>query len=377
MENRMFRWNSLTIIAILLLPVTSGKYQQLNERATALGVASTTLLGPVADNSHAGKTYSRDGAYSGVVNGASSTTIVWTFQDTITIGAAFVDNSGALGNVNEPTVVTDFTSTGNAEQFIPFSAAEAAFNAAANSGSNRKALWSGSGVIPLFNNISAIWFDRFHINSNDVSTWVIEGNSVALVQIASNGAPVVTDRLVETLFLNTTTRYGSFAVTRGSDASDGYVYTYGGVGCCGGFASDLHLARVPVLYVGSASSYEIWDGTAYTLGGTPATVLEESLNSGTVTWSPYLSAYLMVYQTGFVDSLIYGRTATNLHGPWSERVQLFNASTQLAAGTFAYTVAAHPEYYGFSTGGKDLMVSYAVGGDPDIVIVQSVKITLS
>lgn len=69
-----------------------------------------------------------------------------------------------------------------------------------------------------------------------------------MVQIASSGAPVITDRFDDTLWTSSEPNFGAFAATRGSDQGDGYVYTYAATN------NNLQVARVPVLYVGVAAS---------------------------------------------------------------------------------------------------------------------------
>ncbi|KAL9616631.1 MAG: hypothetical protein Q9160_008514 [Pyrenula sp. 1 TL-2023] len=144
--------------------------------------------------------------------------------------------------------------------------------------------------------------------------------------------------------------YGDVGAIKAGD----YIYSYGHA------ESNpwVYVARVPTEHAFELSEYEYWNGENWqkellTDFGEKESVFWQ-VNQGQVIWSNYYGCFVFVYADSFVDSKIQAKVAYLPEGPWSDPVELFQA-TPITPGGAAY--AAAPQPY-FDKSGKTLVVTF-------------------
>jgi hypothetical protein len=315
-------------------------------------VVGTADLGPIVQNPHV---LFRDGLFSGEFNGSS----IWTFGDT---GLNAPNSQGADWDDNSAASTTDLdgsrglslpndapeTAAGVPDQYLPFTAAEIAFNAAhAGSGSSCQekpcgeeyALWNGPVVPdPARNRVLFFYYELERITGQP--SWTSIGEGIATWQ---PGQPVV--RPIESpgstfptlMFGPKGPDFGEGAVVVGTT-----MYAYG---CTAGFlVQNCDIGRVPLADATNRS-----DWTFYTAAGTwsphlseATTVIQGGAAGTSVSWVPYLGEYMAVYMPPEADEVV-DRVAPEPWGPWSAASNVV-ATAPPAAGDVDYAGMAHPEF---------------------------------
>jgi hypothetical protein len=141
---------------------------------------------------------------------------------------------------------------------------------------------------------------------------------------------------------------------------DGSLYAFACAPDPSRLVSPCKLARVPLEEVLVRSSWQFWDGTAF------SPRLEDAAEVFTGNWfmtvvrNAHIGRWLAVYAEP-LSNVIMARSAAELGGPWSEQVQLFKTPPP-SASTWTVDAALHDEYT--ENGGQTLYVSYS-RPDPD------------
>jgi hypothetical protein len=300
--------------------------------APALTVASATDLGKIADA--AAPNLLRDGGASILLGGK----VLWTFGDTIfspaaVDGSQLRSNTAALAQVASPLAVTEpLDAKGAPQQFVPFTAEEAAYNAQSGKPDERYALWPGA-MIPLDANRALVFVDRLKVhpgtlNYEDLSTEVA---------IASAGS--TTSTRAGTVFAAPEALFSHGAVVSGDR-----IYLYA---CTP--AAPCKVARAPLAQAQSRGAYEFYTGSDWSADITRAVKTVPGSTSGfSVIFSAALGVFVAASTPGF-SSEVELRTAPAPEGPWSDPVVAWTAPSAI------YAVYLHPEL----AGAKELVVSYS------------------
>ncbi|HSR95575.1 MAG TPA: DUF4185 domain-containing protein [Kofleriaceae bacterium] len=137
--------------------------------------------------------------------------------------------------------------------------------------------------------------------------------------------------------------------------ADGYLHAFACAPDVSGFVSPCKLARVPLADVLVRSSWQFWDGAAFSAR------LEDAANLFTGHWfmtvvhSALLGRWLAVYAEPLSNAIV-ARSAAELSGPWSEQVLLFKTPPP-SASTWTVDAALHDGYT--ENGGQTLYISYS------------------
>jgi hypothetical protein len=119
--------------------------------------------------------------------------------------------------------------------------------------------------------------------------------------------------------------------------------------------SPCKLARVPLDALLARSSWQFWDGAAFSSELAAAADVFTGNWIMTVAWNPHINRWLAVYSEP-LTSVVMARSATALTGPWSEQVPLFKTPAP-SADRWTFDAALHDEYS--ENGGQTLYVSYS------------------
>ena len=300
--------------------------------APALTVTSATDLGKLADT--AAPNLLRDGGASILLGGR----VLWTFGDTIfsppaVDGSQLRSNTAALAQVASPLAVTEpLDAKGAPQQFVPFTAAEAAYNTQSGKPDERYALWPGA-MVPIDANRALVFVDRLKVHPGGL-----------------NFEDLSTDLAVVTAGSTTSTRAGAlFAVpealfNHGAVVSGDRVYLYA---CTPGALCKV--ARAPLAQAQSRSAYEFYTGSDWSADITRAVKTVPGSTSGfSVIFSTALGRFVAASTPGF-SAEVELRTAPAPEGPWSDPVVAWTAPSAI------YAVYLHPEL----ASGTDLVVSYS------------------
>jgi hypothetical protein len=115
-----------------------------------------------------------------------------------------------------------------------------------------------------------------------------------------------------------------------------------------GLGRPCTLARAPLDRVQEHDAWEWWDGSAF--GDGAHAELFQGAPILSVSFNPWLGAWLAVYSPPF-DGVIYGRTAPELTGPWSEAAVLYDPPADTP-----YDANPHPD---LETDGRTLYLTYS------------------
>ncbi|KAK9331220.1 hypothetical protein V1520DRAFT_325786 [Lipomyces starkeyi] len=293
----------------------------------------------------------------------------WVYCDTTAyskttgkiVGAA--SNSMTLAmDFNYPNRLKDFTmipSTGW-KPAIPFTDYEASFSG--NIGT-RYALWTYTNCVQLTPTRAMHFFNvqKFY-NAYSSKQY---GNTMAIYTMDPVTNQITIERPEQYWYLNTTYPYGSFA----SVVVNNVAYLYGIDRLYSG-NYDVHLAKVPVGYETNRNYYRYYDaasgGFSYTMPVPTArrqanAVIQgtQPFSTGTVFWSDYHNAFLLVFFNNWVDSTFRVLSAPSPIGPWNVSNTVVYQSTP-GPGGYNYGGNASPIYYQKpgQVAGKDLMLQY-------------------
>ncbi|KAK9481747.1 hypothetical protein V1527DRAFT_478684 [Lipomyces starkeyi] len=278
------------------------------------------------------------------------------------VGAA--SNSMTLAvDFNQPNKLKDFTlipSTGWAPA-IPFTSYEASFSG--NTGL-RYALWTYTNCVQLTETRAMHFFKVQKFSNPYTSTYY--GNTMAIYTMDPVNNVITIERPQQYWYQNTTYGYGSFA----SVVVNGVAYLYG-IDATYSSNYDIHLAKVPVGHETSMSYYRYYDAAAHGYSYTmpvptarrqSAAVIQgtEPFSTGTVFWSDYHNAYLLVFFNNWVDSTFRVLSAPSPAGPWNVSNTMLYKSTPGSRG-FNYGGNASPNYYQQpgQIAGKELLLQYS------------------
>ena len=334
--------------ALLLVPATPA----LADGLTPPAVASAVDLGPIVQNPHV---LFRDGLFSGDFNGTS----IWTFGDTAlnapnSQGADWDDNTLAyttdLDGSSGLTLPNDApeTAAGVPDQYLPFTAAEKAFNKEhAGSGTTCQvqpcgesyALWNGPVVPdPTRDRVLFFYYELERTAGQSgwtsigvgIATWSPGGAVVRPIESPGSAFPTL-------MFGPNSPDFADGALTVGQT-----LYAYG---CSAGFlVQNCVLAQVPLATVTNRSTWQY-----YTAAGTwssnladAATVIQGGAAGTSVFWVPYLNEYMAIYMPPLTNEIV-DRVAPEPWGPWSAPSNITATATP-ASGDVDYAGMAHPEF---------------------------------
>ncbi|KAK9374592.1 uncharacterized protein V1513DRAFT_74719 [Lipomyces chichibuensis] len=342
---------------------TSPQYSQSPLQHSSFAVASTTNFGKMADPSNT-YTLFRDGGGSCAV--ANRT--LWFFCDTLAyrtsdgrfMGAA--SNSISLAtNFSQPAVLTDASSTPATGILpaIPWTSAEAAV---AGNISQRYALWVYTNCVPTGNN-TAVHFWQVNKFSSPTSHKTL-GNTMAQYTLDLTTNQFTVTRNSQITFASPTYGYGSFA----NVVVNGTAYLYGIDTSYS--RNDVHLATAPVNTITDLSTWQYYNASSQTWNSTmpipnarqqSAAVIQNSIpfSSGTIFFSEYHNAFLLVFFDNWADSTFRVLSAPSPVGPWTTNNLAIWAMTPGPRG-YDYGGLAHPIYYtNNAQAGKSLMLHYS------------------
>jgi hypothetical protein len=336
-------------------------------RASNLVVESATELGPITQNPH---NAARDNGQS-VRYGNQS---VWFFDDTIlkdpdgflTSTAATTSDLDASDNITMTSANPfDEHSTGVPPEFVPFSAAELAFqqqhastdctNSADEYCGTVFAHWPGPAVADPARHRILVSYGKLcrggRVGTPCESGFVGQAQGTGLVSVDMNSKTVTrltaTNRPADipspegtdnTLFFPVGQDWGGNAMVLVGDT----LYAYGKCtldGCA--------VAKVPVASVTDISQWRYYigaDGNGQPQWSTDpsATVVVKAIGAAgsTVHWDSAFGAYVNTFMPFLAQDVMY-QTAPQPWGPWSTPAKLFTAAK---TSGIEYAAFAHPEY---------------------------------
>ena len=303
-----------------------------------LVVASTKELGVLTKPSHV---VGRDGGPSCATGGK----VLWTFGDTLlsppaSDGSTFRTNTAALASPSTPTTMSEpLDASGAPLQFVPFTAAEQAYNASkGNVGDDRYALWTNT-LLPDGNGGCLVFFSRLHVGSGQLN-YTNEGAGIARVK----GPSTTAVRDPDLLFSPTDP-----ALTA-TMSDGGFVYAYLSLAANKGIV----VGRAPFASAGVRAAYAFWDGTSWQPDATKGEPVGISfLSSLSVTYNAYLRQYLAVGSVIFSADVVM-LTAPRPEGPWTGGKAFTGMAP--ASGTTDYAAIEHPELD--TGGGQSVRITY-------------------
>lgn len=362
--------STLTITASNPASSASAQSLQVTLQTTSSGAAaiptvvSANAMGTVTQNSHV---IGRDGNWSAVINGKS----YWSFNDTSmnvanAEGENFISNTRAwtdnLNASNGITLDNDYTDAkGMLTEFVPFTADEAAFNAAHGNGSGCStttdtlcgesyAIWPGP-IIPVPNSTTgeAYHFYLLIQRGGSITNWNVIGVGIAHEQ---NG--VITRPILSPGTANPTLMWQTSAGT-----STPTAYMNGGMlqgdtvymtGCDQMNAFGYHMcnmARVPLSSILNLSAWTYYNGNTqqWATDPTQATMLFYGGAAGnTLFFNPALNEYMTVYSETYSNDLVF-RVAPAPWGPWSDEQDFFTGLASInSSNANDYAAQPHPEF---------------------------------
>jgi hypothetical protein len=320
-------------------------------------------MGTVIQNSHI---IGRDGTFSAAINGKS----YWSFNDTSMNatneeGENFISNSRAwtdnLDASNGIDLDHDFLdSQGMPTEYMPFTAAETAFNAAHGNQSGCStstdslcgqsyAIWPGP-VVPVPDSTTGEVY-HFYIllqRGGSISGWNTLGIGIADEQNGVITRPVLTPGTANPTLLwqGTEILFGSGGIVQG-----GILYMTG----CGNNAEDFgypmcYMGKVPIANAMNLSAWTYYNSSTqqWVADQTQATQAPSLFVGGaagnSLFFNPALNEYMVVYSQAYDNSVMF-RVAPAPWGPWSDEQNLFTGLATIGSSTtFDYAGLAHPEF---------------------------------
>lgn len=307
----------------------------------------------------------RDGGYSAWVFDRS----VWLYGDTI-LARAGVDGSAWRGNSvswTRDTLAGDgiagfeepVDELGVPREFFPYTAEEAAYNAAhrdlgdgacAEPCGARWALWPGPLIADPERGRVLVFYGKFHAAPGDFNFYSV-GNSLA-VWTGLADAPTRPSLRPNTdeptlLFAADEPALGTAAVVDGED-----LYAYA---CDGdGLDKPCVVARAPLARATERAAWSFWGGDDWVPGADEAEAVFDAHTIADVHYNAYIDAFLVVYSRP-LDNDLYLRTAPRPEGPWSREVL---AARGLAPDndTVNYSGLGHAEFA--ADGGRREYLTY-------------------
>ncbi|KAK9366114.1 hypothetical protein V1509DRAFT_306632 [Lipomyces kononenkoae] len=296
----------------------------------------------------------------------------WVYSDSsayskttgLFLGAA--SNSMTLAmDFNQPNKLKDFTllpSTGWSPA-IPFTEAEASVSRGGDTGT-RYALWTNANCAQLTETRAMHFFKVQKFDNPSNSTYY--GNTMAIYTMDPVNNVITIERPQQYWYSNTTYGYGSFATL----VFNGIAYLYA-IDATYGDNYDIHLAKVPVGHETDMRYYRYYDAAAHGYSSTMPVPTERrqwaavvsgtnSFTTGSVFWSEYHNAFLLVFFNDMVDSTFRVMSAPSPAGPWNESSAVLYDTVPGPRG-YNYDGNASPIYYQQpgQVAGKELLLQYS------------------
>ena len=316
-----------------------------------LQVQSSRELGALAFDS---SVHARDGGFSARFGARS----VWLFGDTILTRPGVdgtrwrsstvawtteLDAGDGLSGLEDP-----LDAAGAPGEFLPFTADEAAFNAAhfgphvPEADRRRWALWPGPVVVDPASGRGVVFFALLECGSGQ---WDFRPVAHALARWNGPGQPV--ERPLQLQFPAADVVLGQGAVLH-----DGWLYAYG----CRtvGLTWPCIVARAPWATALDRTAWRFWNGSRWVEEAAAAVAVMDAAPMLSVHWNAHLGAWLAAYSVPLENRLAV-RTAPAPEGPWSERV-VVHEGKPAAEGAWNYAGLAHAELA--AEGGRVEYLSY-------------------
>ncbi|KAK9235139.1 hypothetical protein V1525DRAFT_428047 [Lipomyces kononenkoae] len=258
---------------------------------------------------------------------------IWFFCDTMGYDAddfkAMTDNSLAVAQTfNEPSLLADATSNTQYSYgwgpAVPFTSEEYPWR---DWPSRRYAMWTYTNCVQVSEN-RAVQFFTLNKFSN---RWTYSGlgNTMVTLDFDPASQMLTLTRPQQVTFPSTTYAYGSFA----SVVVHGVAFLYG-LDTTYSAKRDVHVARVALSQISNLSKYQYYDASTkkWTSTQPDPTVRRQSAavmsnfmpySSGTVFYSEYHNAYLLVYFSNWADSTFRVSYAPSPVGPWTTGIRLW------------------------------------------------------
>lgn len=346
----------------------------LAQTAPPLPQVAVTAFAPIAQDSNV---VGRDGNYSVGVGTQS----YWAFRDTGLTGAnasgtGFIHNSLAVASSLDAGKGIDLDKnlvddTGLPKQFVPFTAAERAFNAAhkkTGTGTNDCAAGTGCGdsyaIWPgaiAYDPASGTVIVPFSENEDGPDAQYV-GTGFAIGTVGSKGwlRLVRPKQNPDAGAANPTLMWSSaekYFGTNDAFVYDGYLYAYGTTDVGYGYPGQL-LARVLVADITTKSDWQYYAGSGNWSASSADAVstFTGGLDGTTVFFDNYLGQWVATYM-GMYDGVLHFRVANLLVGPWSAEGTLTTALVG-ANGAFGTEGHAHPEFS--PDGGQTEYLTYSL-----------------
>jgi hypothetical protein len=287
----------------------------------------------------------RDGGAAALVGGR----MLWTFGDTLMTvtgadGFNYRSATAAWANVADLQLSEDLDAMGAPFQLFPFTADEAAYNAA-NGPTERYALWPGSVIEAPDGSGAWIFYQRLKVHPGALNFAALD---VGLARLSAGSTVAVRDPAP--LFSTPTPAYALAAHIDG-----GLVYLYACDPVSGQLDELCRVVRAPIADAPLAGAWQAYDGAAWQLDLTQAqTVLHGAPGDLSVSFNAYLGQFLAVY-SGIFSNDVSWRTSPRPEGPWSGERPLFEAMAPPSGND--YGGKEHPELA--SDGGRTVVVSYS------------------
>lgn len=293
----------------------------------------------------------RDGGVSGRFQGRS----VWVFGDSVSKDAGTYPNTWRNNTMSwtddldasdgVPSLVQPVDEAGAPREFFPRTEEEAAFNAQhldhgdgscdATDGEPcgaRLAIWGSGPVQDLQRGRALLTYGKVHAAPGEFNFSIV-GTSLAVWTDFEQGPerPLVDGRLDDPRLLFDASE-GEFAIPVAHDGSL-YLFACSGTGAA---AHGCRLARAELDHVLERAAWRFWGVGGWLESANEATPLFDGSPNMTVHFSSHLGRWLALYITW---GQIVLRSASELQGPWSNEVSVYQPPEEAALHALA-----HPEF---------------------------------
>ncbi|KAK9237825.1 hypothetical protein V1525DRAFT_403025 [Lipomyces kononenkoae] len=294
------------------------------------------------------------------------TQLFWFFDDSFVyaedgkfVGAA--SNSVAIAtDVNNPSDITDVSITleGEVTVAIPWTQSEEEIQYDITA---RYAFWTYGSCIPID------WHHSWHfwtvVKFYAFEQYETLGYTLAQYEYDETKGSLAISRQEFLYYDQTTYSYGAFA----SVYVSGVLYLYALDPNSEKY--DVHVASVPTATANDKSTWTYWQAStqSWSTDAPNGSVRDEAnaaivgklpFSTGSVFWSDYHNAFLLVFFSDFADSIFYAITAPTPVGPW-DTTPIEIVKTQSGANGYNYGGQATPVFYGADGQiGQRLVLSY-------------------
>jgi len=298
----------------------------------------------------------RDGGDSALVGGK----VTWIFGDTLyaptvpTTGDLFRSATAAIGNINNPTQVTDPLDARKVpNQLIPHTPAEQAYNIAHRDGNDRYALWPSTIATRGDGNSAWVYFNDLLISGGK---WTTQGTGIAVLGANSTLAT----RQPGFLFSASEPPFRKALVVGNT------LYAYSGAAG----QSLCEVSRVPLDQAGTRGAYQFWNGTAWVSAIGQAKKVIPCSNMGySVMYNRALKSYVEAIIPNY-SKTVYFSYAPAPEGPWSTPIKGVDLPHG-SADKWLYVPNMHPELS--QDGDKSVFLSYSGDGGTVRLLKLSIK----